>query len=133
MDAIIDSSVFVSIGLREPGYENLVLALGQLSNGYLSSVTAFETSMVLFGRNGVNGVRSFEALVGRLDLQIVPFDAIQATLALEAFRRFGKGQGHPARLNLGDCCAYALAKSRDLPLLFKGGDFGLTDVRIAAP
>jgi ribonuclease VapC len=60
-----------------------------------------------------------------------PFDAQQSERAFAAYRRFGNGSGHPARLNLGDCAAYALATSLDLPLLFKGDDFSHTDVRSA--
>ena len=64
-------------------------------------------------------------------VQVIPFDAVQSAIAREAYRRFGQGSGHPARLNFGDCFAYALAKALDAPLLFKGDDFGHTDVRAA--
>ena len=63
-------------------------------------------------------------------MAVVPFDQDQAMLAGEAFRRYGKGR-HAARLNFGDCFSYALAKQTGEPLLFKGGDFGLTDVVVA--
>lgn len=63
--------------------------------------------------------------------EIHAFNETQASLAFAAYRRYGKGSGHPARLNLGDCAAYALATSLDLPLLFKGEDFSRTDVRQA--
>jgi len=63
------------------------------------------------------------------DIVPVAFDGALERIAAEAFSMFGKGR-HPAKLNFGDCMAYAVAKARDLPLLFKGGDFGLTDVRI---
>jgi ribonuclease VapC len=62
----------------------------------------------------------------------VSFDGEMARAAFDAFRRFGKGQGHPAQLNIVDCAAYALAKARSQPLLFKGGDFARTDVLSAA-
>jgi ribonuclease VapC len=64
-------------------------------------------------------------------LSVVPFDEAQARIAREAYRDFGKGSGHKARLNLGDCFAYALAKATSEPLLYKGTDFGQTDVASA--
>ena len=65
-------------------------------------------------------------------VEIEPVDADQALVAVEAYRRFGRGR-HPARLNFGDTFAYAFARQKDLPLLFKGNDFSLTDVRPALP
>ena len=67
-------------------------------------------------------------LVADKDVWIEPFDADLSLIARAAFDRYGKGR-HPAKLNFGDCISYALAKSRDLPLLFKGDDFPLTDIR----
>jgi ribonuclease VapC len=73
-----------------------------------------------------------EGLVAALGLTLLPSDAVQARLAVEAYRRYGRGTGHPARLNFGDCLAYAAAVAHDAPLLFKGDDFGHTDVKRAA-
>jgi ribonuclease VapC len=70
------------------------------------------------------------ALLDALKVNIAAFDHQQATLALAAFARYGKGR-HPAALNFGDCCAYALAKSMNLPLLYKGNDFAQTDIASA--
>jgi ribonuclease VapC len=64
-------------------------------------------------------------------MRVLAFDANQATMAFDAYLRFGRGSGHPAQLNLGDCAAYALAQSLNLPLLFKGNDFIHTDVNSA--
>lgn len=89
--------------------------------------------MVVAGRAG--GAASLEPLndlLARLDIEIVAHDASLARVAGEAFLRFGKGR-HPAGLNFGDCAAYALAKSNDLPLLFKGDDFSKTDIVAAVP
>ena len=72
-------------------------------------------------------------LVGGMDIEIAPFTERQARLAREAFRDFGRGSGHRARLNLGDCFAYALAKDAGEPLLYKGDDFVHTDVRAGFP
>jgi len=82
--------------------------------------------MVLEGRKG-RPRPELEEVVETLELEIVAFDHHQLELAIDAFRRYGKGR-HPAGLNLGDCCSYGLAKALDQPLLFKGNDFGLTDV-----
>ncbi len=84
--------------------------------------------MVIAGRFGDDAVwEPLDALLARLDVEIVAHDAALALIAREAFLRFGKGR-HPARLNFGDCAAYALAKANNLPLLFKGGDFAQTDI-----
>ena len=87
-----------------------------------------ETSLVLAGRTRDRTAWSgLDALVREAGMQVVPFDADQAEAVREAFLRFGKGR-HPAALNFGDCAAYALARTRRAPLLFKGGDFAATDV-----
>jgi ribonuclease VapC len=82
----------------------------------------------------------FAAIAGESDsslyrdaIMVVPFDEPMAEAAFEAFKRYGKGQGHKAQFNIIDCAAYALAKARNLPLLFKGNDFAATDVRPALP
>jgi ribonuclease VapC len=72
-------------------------------------------------------------LIERSGIAVVPFDEPMAEAAFDAFKRYGKGQGHRAQLNIIDCAAYALAKTRDLPLLFKGNDFASTDIRPALP
>jgi ribonuclease VapC len=76
-----------------------------------------------------DAIGRFDELIVELGIQVEPLSAHQATIAREAYRRFGKGMGHPARLNFGDCFAYALAKDLDEPLLFVGQDFIHTDVR----
>ena len=87
--------------------------------------------MVALSKLGPAGLNEFEGLTDRLDMDIVAFDREQAHVGVEAHRRFGRGSGHPAKLNFGDCFAYALAKTRNLPLLFKGDDFINTDVEPA--
>ena len=90
--------------------------------------------MVLAGRHGRGGAEDWkplEALLIRLEIEIVAHDERLAHSAWLAFLQFGKGR-HPAALNLGDCAAYALAKAHDLPLLFEGNDFSRTDVKVAA-
>ena len=95
----------------------------------MSSVNALETRIVLEMGKRIDPQR-FDELLARWTIDIVPFDETLSDLAFEAYRRFGKGR-HPARLNMGDCAAYALATSRGWPLLFKGEDFSQTDVEQA--
>ena len=94
----------------------------------ISAVTLLETRIVLFSRIGPEAVATLDELMKRAEIIEVPFDAQQSDIAFDAFKRYGKGRGHPAQLNIIDCAAYALARSRDLPLLFKGNDFAQTDV-----
>ncbi len=86
--------------------------------------------MVALGRRGEPGLEQMQALIERLELEVVPLSDDQAKLAIEAFRRFGKGR-HPAGLNFGDCFSYALAKATGEPLLSKGEDFSQTDIKQA--
>ena len=97
----------------------------------ISSVAVLETRMVLFARLGLDAVGLFDALLENAGIVVVPFDDEMARIAFNAFRHFGKGQGHPAQLNIVDCAVYALAKARSEPLLFKGEDFDRTDIRSA--
>src|SRR3981189_1034027 len=97
----------------------------------MSSVAVLETRIVLFARFGLDAVRLFGDMLQNGGIVVVPLDDEMAAAAFDAFRRFGKGQGHPAQLNIIDCAVYALAKARSQPLLFKGSDFDRTDVRSA--
>lgn len=90
-----------------------------------------EARLVVFGRAGARGVEVLDALLRDPVFEVVVPTAEKADLAFDAFRRFGKGTGHPARLNFGDLFPYALARARDLPLLSKGDDLRLTDVAAA--
>jgi ribonuclease VapC len=87
--------------------------------------------MVLLARQGDDGVRDLDLYIARSRMEIVPFTESQARLARDAFKRYGKGR-HPAKLNFGDCMAYALAKETGEDLLFKGTDFGQTDIAVAS-
>lgn len=92
----------------------------------MSAVSAQEAGMVVAGRFGDGAAwEPLDALLARLEVEIVAHDAALARIARTAFLRFGKGR-HPARLNFGDCAAYALAESGGLPLLFKGEEFANT-------
>ena len=87
--------------------------------------------MLILGRRGEEGLRDLDHYVARSLMEISPFTELQARLAREAFKRFGKGR-HPAQLNFGDCMAYALAKDTGEEMLFKGTDFGQTDITVAS-
>lgn len=117
---VLDTSAIVATILREPDaerYQNAMLGADALS---MSSVTVLESRIVLHARYGAGAVEAFEDMIEGARIEIVPFDARMADMAFAAFRRYGKGQGHPAQLNIVDCVAYALASSCGEPLLFKG-------------
>jgi ribonuclease VapC len=91
-------------------------------------VSCFVETSITWRRHGRGG-DAVIGLIAAFALTLLPSDAVQARLAVEADRRYGRGTGHPARLNFGDCLAYAAAVAHDALLLFKGGDFGHTDVK----
>ena len=125
---ILDSSAVCAIVLKEAealAYSN---AASEAESVRMAAPTFVEAAMVIDGKGRPELTRSFDEVLDWLHVEIAPFTERQARLAREAFRDFGRGSGHRARLNLGDCFAYALARHCDVPLLFKGGDFALTDV-----
>ena len=124
---IVDSSALVAILLKEPEALRLADAIGESSVRWLPASCFLEASMLLLGRGGEEGVRDLDLLIARFRIEIVDFTESQARLAREAFKRYGKGR-HPAQLNFGDCMAYALARETGEELLFKGTDFGQTDI-----
>jgi ribonuclease VapC len=124
----IDTSALIAIFRAEAEAEAFLKAIVAAPARVISALSVLETSMVMTG--GARDGAAFEPLDDFLleaGIVSVPLDAAQARLAREAFLRFGKGR-HPAALNLGDCAAYALAKAKDAPLLFKGNDFIRTDI-----
>ena len=127
---VIDSSALVAILRGEPEREQFIDAIVDYGNPRISSATYLEAAMVMELRWGDQGGRELDALIDEVSIEIAPFDYIQAQAARDGFRRYGKGL-HRAALNFGDCFTYALAKTRDAPLLFKGDDFALTDVKRA--
>jgi ribonuclease VapC len=98
-----------------------------------SAITLLETRIVLFSRLGSGSIAPFDELIARAGIVAEPFDELLVDIAFDAFRKYGKGQGGSAQLNIADCAAYAPARSRNLPLLFKGSDFSHTDIRSALP
>jgi ribonuclease VapC len=127
---IVDSSALVAMMLSEPESQRIKAAIGNASCR-LAAPTYLESSMVLTSRAGLDAARDLDMVITYLDIEVVPFTRSQASLARDAFHRFGKGR-HPAGLNFGDCMAYALAKETGEELLFKGTDFAQTDIAIAA-
>lgn len=128
---VVDSSALVAILTREPERDRFIDAITDAAERLLSAFNLFETRTVLHRRAGPGPVLQLEEFLLRGGFVIMSLDERQADHAFAAYRRYGKGSGHPAQLNLGDCAAYALATSLDLPLLFKGDDFRRTDVRPA--
>ena len=128
---VVDSSAVIASLGDEPDADRYRHALRTAPERLISALNAFECRVVVAMRHGDAMLREVELLFAKLPIQTVAFDGDQVVLALDADRRFGKATGHPAGLNLGDCAAYALARSRAAPLLFKGADFIHTDVTAA--
>jgi ribonuclease VapC len=124
---VIDTSALIAILLGEPEAEDLAQAIALDSKRLVSAFSALEAAAVIHGRKGPAGLRELDLLLHATGATIVSLDAEQAVLARTAYEKFGKGH-HPAALNLGDCCSYALARSCGEPLLFKGTDFTKTDI-----
>jgi ribonuclease VapC len=128
---VVDSSALIAILRREPQADGFLRIIAAADGCLLSSVSLLEASMVLAGRRGeAASWADLDALVARAAMQVVAQDAALVEAARDAFLRYGKGR-HPASLNLGDCASYAVAKARNLPLLFKGDDFAKTDLPAA--
>ena len=125
---VVDTSALVAIALGEPSRERLLDALELTDSRIMSSISLLEAGMVLRARNGEVALVLLYRLVRELVSEIVPFDEIQARLAVTAFGRFGKGMGHRAQLNFGDCAVYALAGLRGEPVLATGDDFAAADL-----
>lgn len=116
---------------EEPGFTTYLDVLLKSPPIRVSAATFLGAAIVLDRLPNPRAGERYDDLIERLEIIIEPVTAAQARIAREAYRRFGKGIGHPARLNFGDCFAYALAKAFDEPLLFVGNDFIHTDVRSA--
>lgn len=125
---IVDTSVLVAVLTAEPDSVRLADELTLAVRPAVSAATYLETSIVIDARRDPVISRRLDELLELADMEVVPVTREQAAIARAAYRDFGKGSGHAAKLNFGDCFAYALAKERSEPLLFKGDDFGHTDV-----
>jgi ribonuclease VapC len=124
---VVDSSVLIAVLLLEPEAEQFLNQLIDADDLYISTVSLVETAMVIEYKKGQIGADKLDELLAELTPNMVEFDQKQAALARSAWREYGKGR-HPAKLNFGDCCSYALAKHLSKPLLYKGNDFSQTDL-----
>lgn len=124
---VIDTSALLAILQNEPERRKFNEAIEAAETRSMSTASFLEISMIVESRYGADGVRDLDLLIAKAKVSLVPVDEDQAHLARQGFQKFGKGR-HPAGLNYGDCFSYALARSLEQPLLFKGGDFSQTDV-----
>jgi ribonuclease VapC len=125
---VIDSSALIALLLGEPETVSFVEAIAAAPSRLVSASSYLETAIVIGGRLGPGALEKLDRLLDELAIDVIPFSKEQAVLAIAAYRRFGKGSGHPANLNFGNSFSYALAKFVDEPLLFKGDDFLRTDL-----
>jgi ribonuclease VapC len=125
---IVDSSALIAILRREPDAPTYAAALTTAVEPRMSAASYVEAGIVADGGKDPVAMRVYDNLIAYNHIVIEPFTAEQARIAREAHRDFGRGSGHRARMNYGDCMTYALAKVTGLPLLYKGDDFGHTDV-----
>lgn len=125
---VIDTSAVLAWLKHEPERERIVAALEANPVCRISAVSLLEAHIVVRAREHPTMLGKLHRFLEEIGAVVVPFDERQARLADTTFQRYGKGQGHPAQLNLGDCAAYALAKAMGEPLLFVGNDFSQTDI-----
>ena len=130
---IIDTSALISILRAEEDARDMADAIEKARVRRISAANFLETAVVVDASRDPVASRRFDELVEAAGLKIEPVTFDQARIARDAYRDFGKGSGHKAGLNFGDCFAYALAKATGEALLFKGDDFGHTDVSTALP
>lgn len=129
---IVDTSAIVAMVCGEAMADQLFEAIVDGSGPAISAATRLETSIVIDRRPDPTLSRQLDQLLADLQVDVLPFTTGQAEIARRAYRDYGKGSGHRAGLNYGDCFSYALAIDTDRPLLFVGNDFQHTDVRVAA-
>lgn len=128
---VIDTSAIAAILFGGPEGPSFLEAMRGAGQVVISTATVLEARMVTYGRYGHRGTVLFDDLLATGIFEQVAPDERTVELAFNAFVAYGKGSGHPAGLNYGDVFSYALAKTRNLPLLFKGDDFSKTDIQSA--
>jgi ribonuclease VapC len=129
---IIDSSAILAVIGKEPGYERIVHELAASARTRIGAPTRLETGIVLTARYGPRGKTALARFLQENAVETVAFDEVHASAALDAYSRFGKGR-HPAALNFGDCCTYAVASVAREPLLCTGYAFTQTDLLLVTP
>jgi ribonuclease VapC len=130
---ILDTSAIIAILRDESEAMSCAQAISDAMSRRVSAVNFVESAVVIDASRDPIATRRFDDFIKEANIVIEPVTEIQAQIARAAYRDFGKGSGHSARLNFGDCFAYALAKESGEPLLFKGGDFAHTDIVAALP
>ncbi|MBM3670497.1 MAG: type II toxin-antitoxin system VapC family toxin [Actinobacteria bacterium] len=128
---IIDASALLAVLLDEPERPTFEAAMSRDPFPRISAASYLEAGIVVDSRRDPMRSRYLDTFLARAEVAIEPVTAEQAAIARKAYQDFGRGSGHPARLNFGDCFAYALAKATDEELLFTGEDFSHTDIRSA--
>jgi ribonuclease VapC len=128
---IVDSSALVAILKREPDWRRFAAALDAAETIRISAATYVELSVVVQRLKDPALESEIDEFIEQVEIEIEAVTVTQARIAREAYRAFGRGSGHPANLNFGDCFSYALAREKREPLLYKGDDFGHTNVRSA--
>jgi len=129
---IVDTSAVVAILKREPEEMAFARLLESAPHVKISAAAFFETCVVIDSLRQPAMSRALDDLIDRAQIAIEPVTADQARIARQAYRDYGRGSGHPANLNFGDCFSYALARVLHEPILFKGADFAHTDLEPAA-
>lgn len=127
---VLDTSVLLHIAFGEPGWEDTLRWLSRQPSLIFSAVSLVEGHAVILGRGRRDPQGVLDELLRVLAIEVIPFDVGQAELARTAYSRYGKGQGHRARLNFGDAVVYALCASRGEVLAFVGDDFNHTDLEV---
>ena len=125
---IVDTSAILAILFFEPERERFRALIAEADTRRMSTVSYLEASIVMYNRYRDAGLAELDLWIEKAEVDVVPFSQEHATAARRAHTMFGKTI-HKARLNFGDCAAYALATAEDLPLLYEGEDFNLTDVQ----
>lgn len=127
----VDASALIAIVTEEPEGRALAGRLERTGAAITSPIAVYEATLGIARKKqgGLKAARAdIEMLLDLAQIRLVPITTDDAGRALDAFARYGKGTGHPARLNMGDCFAYAVARNHGVPLLYKGEDFALTDL-----
>jgi ribonuclease VapC len=128
---IIDTSAIIAVLRDERDAVSFARAIADATTRRISAVNFVESAVVIDASRDPIATRRFDDFMKEASILIEPVTTQQAQIARAAYRDFGKGSGHPAKLNFGDCFAYALAKDHSAPLLFKGRDFTQTDISVA--
>jgi ribonuclease VapC len=128
---IVDSSAIISILKHEDGWQEFAGKLDSAARCAISAATYLELSIVVERWKNPALSRRLDEIIEEFEIETLPFTFEQAQIARQAYRDYGKGSGHPAKLNFGDCFSYALARDKRELILYKGDDFGHTNLRSA--